>query len=228
MLKNPIQPYNAAYEERLLVFIDILGWSRAILRSGTDEAPVPQLALPAAALESFVMDGRVETFANMKATLLSDTLAVSWIPEVETCWTRWYIHKVITLVEILFAFGYYARGAITYGKLFHDNAILFGPALLDAYNIEKNIAVFPRIVITDTAQPLLDGMQGEGLPAFVRNDSDGLRFLNAFAYIGRFAECRSQVIRWAERDKAETRISEKHQWMIRYLEDLERERKGRD
>lgn len=39
------------------------------------------------------------------------------------------------------------RGGITKGKLYDDSRTVFGPALIRAYEIEKEIAVYPRILV---------------------------------------------------------------------------------
>lgn len=43
--------------------------------------------------------------------------------------------------------GIICRGAIAYGKFFHNNKILFGPALVDAYETESKAAMYPRIIL---------------------------------------------------------------------------------
>jgi hypothetical protein len=47
----------------------------------------------------------------------------------------------------IFSSGILLRGAICIGDLFIGDHATFGPALIDAYDIESQIAVFPRIVI---------------------------------------------------------------------------------
>jgi hypothetical protein len=46
--------------------------------------------------------------------------------------------------------GVFIRGGITIGELIHqDSGIIMGPALIDAYELEKNCAIYPRIVLSD-------------------------------------------------------------------------------
>lgn len=47
----------------------------------------------------------------------------------------------------IFSSGILLRGAICVGDLFIGDHATFGPALIDAYDIESRVAVFPRIVI---------------------------------------------------------------------------------
>lgn len=45
-------------------------------------------------------------------------------------------------------YGVFLRGAITKGNLFSDNSKVFGPALNQAYILESQSAVYPRIIFT--------------------------------------------------------------------------------
>src|SRR3990167_2294781 len=44
--------------------------------------------------------------------------------------------------------GFLIRGAVTIGKLYHQNNMVFGKALVDAYNLESQTAIYPRILIS--------------------------------------------------------------------------------
>lgn len=43
----------------------------------------------------------------------------------------------------------FARGGISCGQLYMDEYMAFGPALVDSYNLEKYVAIYPRIVLSD-------------------------------------------------------------------------------
>jgi len=44
--------------------------------------------------------------------------------------------------------GVLLRGGVSKGYLFHDDDTVFGPALVEAYNFEQSVAVFPRIMLS--------------------------------------------------------------------------------
>jgi hypothetical protein len=50
--------------------------------------------------------------------------------------------------------GVIFRGRITYGKIFHNEEFVFGPAMIKAYNLEHDVATFPRIVIDKSSLEL--------------------------------------------------------------------------
>lgn len=44
--------------------------------------------------------------------------------------------------------GIFLRGATTIGKIFHDDLILYGKSLIEAYELESKIAIYPRIILS--------------------------------------------------------------------------------
>src|SRR5207247_8133658 len=48
--------------------------------------------------------------------------------------------------------GYFIRGALSVGDLYVDDQIVFGPALMEAYRAEQQRAVFPRVILCESAE----------------------------------------------------------------------------
>ena len=59
------------------------------------------------------------------------------------------ISRLLLLSKNLIVKGVLIRGAITLGAMIHQSGIAMGPALIDAYQLETNIAKFPRIILSD-------------------------------------------------------------------------------
>ena len=72
--------------------------------------------------------------------------------------------------------GWLVRGGITIGDFYLDDTIVWGPALLRAYELEDKIAIYPRIILDEIVTNVLSGSTIKN--DFVRVDQDGLRFLN--------------------------------------------------
>jgi len=51
--------------------------------------------------------------------------------------------------------GFFLRGGVATGPLFMDENVAFGAALLEAYDIEQRVAVYPRIVLSKEAVLLI-------------------------------------------------------------------------
>ena len=44
--------------------------------------------------------------------------------------------------------GFLIRGAATIANLYHSGGVVFGPALVEAYELERKTAVYPRVVVS--------------------------------------------------------------------------------
>ena len=85
--------------------------------------------------------------------------------------------------------GFFVRGGITLGPLFMDEFVVYGPALLEAHEIEHNLARDPRIVVSKEVCELLKQhiyyrLDPEDAPQNKEFlvDTDGQIFVN---YLGR-------------------------------------------
>jgi len=81
------------------------------------------------------------------------------------------------------------RGAITKGEMYWPKSnkenIILGPAMIEAYKLESQIAIYPRIVISETlfinnenidAWPI--GNSTNRLRKFIKEDKDGIYFFD--------------------------------------------------
>lgn len=89
------------------------------------------------------------------------------------------LHQLLLVKE-----GFFIRGGISIGELFIDKNVVFGPALIDSYNLESK-AIYPRIVLAKNLLPLITKYfeyYGEPFDSPENNhiliDSDGQPFLN--------------------------------------------------
>lgn len=72
--------------------------------------------------------------------------------------------------------GWLVRGGITIGEFYINDTIIWGPALLRAYELEDKIAIYPRIVIDSTI--ILELTKNKKVLEFISKDFDGAHYLN--------------------------------------------------
>jgi hypothetical protein len=53
------------------------------------------------------------------------------------------------VAEMALRIGALIRGGYSYGRLYHENNVVFGEAMVDAYRPERDVAVYPRAVVSD-------------------------------------------------------------------------------
>jgi hypothetical protein len=133
--------------------------------------------------------------------------------------------------------GFYVRGGIAVGPAYVDDYVVFGPALIEAHDIESERAVFPRIVLTEGARAYVRkhvsfyaaGAINAPQNSEVLVDSDGEWFVNYMDAAlgdddpGLLPSYRHHVLVHRENTTANIkafasnrRILEKYRWVGRY------------
>jgi hypothetical protein len=138
------------YPERIVTFIDLLGFTRDVQM--IPERPGLLLSIDAV-LSAIVsckrdLDARRESGEldyDARLTQISDALVISY--RIERGAFRRALSHAAFLGNVCVRRGYLPRGIITTGKLVHDTDRLYGGGLIDAYNIERQHVVDPRIAI---------------------------------------------------------------------------------
>jgi hypothetical protein len=182
MKKHPSKTADA-YEDRVIAFIDILGFRELVAKG--------KVLTILKAME--IIRKRVKLIENvahspLKTSQFSDTLILS-APSDSNGLVH-IVHFVSLLASELFLNGIWCRGAIASGALYDDGNVVFGPALINAYEMESQLAVYPRILVTETVAEKFVDTKNAGLPkwrragsgAYFRRDFDHLLHLDIFSY----------------------------------------------
>jgi hypothetical protein len=127
--------------------------------------------------------------------------------------------------------GFFARGGMALGPFYADEEFIYGPALIEAYEIESRMAIFPRVVLAAelarfVRQQLIDFGAGdvEVHRKLVAVDHDGLPFLNYLQSIydepseleDYLANHKSHIISRLEKHRGEPQIHLKYTWLADY------------
>jgi len=157
---------NTVYKDRYIVFIDILGFKDIVNKSNNDNKKAKEI------LENLKYIERIKkendevfnlTSINRKVTIFSDSIIISYpsLNARSSCFLSLVLDIIYVSIKLLDK-SIYIRGGMTYGKLYHEDNICFGPAMIKAYNLEQE-AIYPRIIVDNLAiekgleQPGLDG-----------------------------------------------------------------------
>ncbi len=158
------------YEERLVAFIDILGFKEIVKQSEKDPSKISLIYsvlnylknweipenwnLKLVEIEEDAQKKGVAKFdirGKTNSTAFSDSIVVSIkvdndVNEVAST----LIVNLANIGAILFEQGILFRGGITIGNIIHDeNGTVFGQGLIDSYKLETNNAKYPRIILSD-------------------------------------------------------------------------------
>jgi hypothetical protein len=134
------------YVDRYCAFIDILGFRGLIgsLKGNGNQFLTLREVLKK--IHAPVGQPTVSTFTDFRAQSISDAVAISTLATDQGLMRLF--QAVEELAVDLLKEGYFIRGALVKGKLYHDDTMVFGEALVQAYELERSVARYPRVMIT--------------------------------------------------------------------------------
>ncbi|NWO06596.1 MAG: hypothetical protein HLX50_13180 [Alteromonadaceae bacterium] len=167
------------YKERIVAFIDILGFESLILslssRPELHERVHQALSEIRSTRDSSLRENTAQS--DLEVNQFSDSIAISAEPTKEgyfsVIWACGWLHANLLYSGIL------TRGGITVGPTVHESDLIYGDAMIRAYRIESSAAVYPRIVVDD--QIFKDPGIG-ARKAYLAQDVDGLWFIDPFEF----------------------------------------------
>lgn len=191
--QSPMPQAPIQYQQRLVAYIDIIGWSNAC-RNPSDYARVAAVAQRLSQLPRNFNNKMKELVAStnhgdsigsvhreMEAVAFSDNLAIS-IP-IGFDPTLFFRFLAIACRELLTQ-GFLVRGGITLGDLHHVENMIFGPALIDAVMLE-NTTKYPRIQCSDGLVAYVNKWltSQSDAPKVIINDHCECQVVNILAFV---------------------------------------------
>jgi hypothetical protein len=195
------------YKTKAFAWVDILGFKNLVdsLHSphGSKEASFDQIAKVMEKIQNRIENHnsvRPDEISNdFQITAFSDSIVVSADPTnahglVST--TRW-------ISQQLMSNGVLTRGAIVLDEILHKGAVVFGRALIRAYELESKSVIWPRYIIDPNLKRLVESQHGAHPDAEVRivEDIDGLPTFNPFEITvdgGGYADRPTRMAEWGQ------------------------------
>jgi len=132
------------YENRLVLFIDFLGFSEHVSRTVSEPAFLDVVMDAVKTLREVKMEHDV--FRSQRMTHFSDSVVLSYRVK-EPSAVFWLLWQLGLAVIELAGKGFLVRGGITVGQLHHTHEMVVGPALVEAYRLESKVARYPRVIV---------------------------------------------------------------------------------
>jgi hypothetical protein len=193
--ENVIPPIE--YEERIVAFLDILGWRDLIEKSNLDPSLISKMGsalnylrmvheLPPS-IEDWVREkteAAGKTFDPQEGRLqfaqFSDCIVISGTTDL-TIPLLFDVHGLIK--ALYYHHGLVIRGAVTGGKMFHKGSVAFGPAITAAYDMERLSVSTPRVIIDPKFSIIsnittVDNSAYSPFGNWFRKSSDGMWFFD--------------------------------------------------
>ena len=230
---------NIEYEYRAILFVDLLGFKNKVNQSAFDKELLNKVFNAVNSLHKAKEDNYKEPMPGGKIGVeissFSDSLVIS--KDIYEPGSFFYLLNMayFAMVEIV-ANGFLARGAITVGQLYHNNKVIFGPAMNDVYLLESKCAIYPRIIIQKNIfenMILKDSLNGIGedrklYESLVQEDSDGLLFIDFLskyhqmdddAYLWILGKTKELIINGIKENQGNESVLQKYEWLKNYFND---------
>lgn len=210
--------------------LDLLG-----TKAETGEGAAEQLQLTERALAHARRESGTEPKAQGSVVRwFSDNVAIADIHDgaYDSLTFGFHLMTAAALQAELAVQGRFSRGGIALGEFFASEALLYGPALVEAYTLEDQVAIYPRVILSQAAAQFafdqLDRFQGgaeEVHRTHLAVDGDGTVFVNYLEALWETApaEARPSLVRHrdviCERlddSKLSPGVRQKYQWAANY------------
>lgn len=132
------------YERRIVLFYDLLGWRSEVHGAGTDPRKVARLASVVRMFNAQIASARRQ-LPGAHLTSFSDNVVFS--TPYDPGQLLWTLQGAATVQFGLAVQGFWLRGGVTVGDLYHDEFVVFGPGLVRAHHLESTVATYPRILV---------------------------------------------------------------------------------
>lgn len=172
------------YKERLIAFLDILGFKRIIEKTESDIVEFKKLIEVLYAIKNSFnqINSTDENPTDIHISMFSDSIIIS---ASLTCKADIFVSLLLKTNVWLLERGYFVRGGVDYGNIYHKNEIVFGPAFVKAYELEK-LADYPRIILSENARKKLHHEKNGNTTSvsmshiYFKKDCDGLYYVDYF------------------------------------------------
>ncbi len=210
-------PYMKVYEDRVVAFIDILGFSEAVNNNSQALKILKALQKIKTDVDSHPMSDEVKSFKGVFDTEISsfsDSVVISGAGDQASIVYRDALRFASTMIKN----GFLCRGAISFGELFHKDGLLFGQAFIDAYKAEVNRAIYPRIIVeSDVVKLILESVNDpEEFARMLKTDFDGEQFID-LTYINdqpeKIEELLTKILNQTLKSDKSKSIRQKHYWV---------------
>lgn len=182
--------YEEVYGKRVVTFVDILGYKNIINKTMKCNDKAVRLL----DIMNHISEEQKENYEGIlsqndigkEISIFSDSIVISY--PIDLGGSLFFVLMDLIYLQMeLISSGILFRGGVVIGDLYHNKNIIFGPAMLKAYELESEKAIYPRIIIepgtinegikSRASQNSFDDEAGYIL-SLLRKDDDGYYFLD--------------------------------------------------
>lgn len=163
-----------------VAFIDVLGSSEAIKNNANESLNAIHTAYDETIIQFEKYNS--EHMNEPKVDIFSDNIILS-NEIIEGKEERAFVSIIFfsALLQInMWINNLLVRGGISYGDFFSDEKMIWGNALIGAYKLEGQIAIYPRIIVEPEIAEIIKAIMKPEKGKLLCEDFDGIYFVDPF------------------------------------------------
>lgn len=228
------------FEERLVAYIDILGFKDKVEKAVSSPDDASKLHKALSRILSVKEDNYAsDSFMEMKSmgvevNTFSDCAVISY-PASNPDNLFFLIMDLIHLQLDLACQDVLLRGGLTVGPLYHDENIVYGTAMNNAYLMESRKAVVPRILVDKKAIEEYrnhfknDNYSLQDMDSLLRKDADGEYCIDMLHQDQELTDYGTEYYEWLKRLRAvicqglsnpDIKVVMKYRWLKEYFNEV--------
>jgi hypothetical protein len=233
------------YDISIIAFFDILGFDKCVQISSPKEIyDLMQIFKHNAKPDADLAQMYDQRYMNFSDTFVRTTNILSEANQKHQVGILF--HELLDLLHIqisLIAKKIIVRGSVTIGKVYLKDDTIFGPGLNRAYELEKDLAIYPRIIIDPDVFYILEkaplikathhdvAMEQESIRNLISQSADGMWIIDYLkgsssefddlSDYGDFLKLHKKlIIQNSKSYKNLDKIAAKYCWLAKYHNDL--------
>jgi hypothetical protein len=169
-----------SYSERIVAFVDILGFTELVKEADVSSQRREMLVQALSRVRAVKPLKGLDKDPDLRVQNFSDSLIMS--AERSPIGFFHLIFAIDALIFSLLQMGVFVRGAVTVGRIYHNETMVFGIGMNEAYRLESNIAIMPRVILSYKAYDYVKSLKDQIWIAYREElflrDNDGVWFLH--------------------------------------------------
>jgi len=160
------------YREKYVLYLDLLGFSKLVEKVGQDVLERHRVVEALKLVKGTLSENPA---IYLQFTCFSDCIVLSAQAVPHALWQ--IFQSIETLTCNLLQYDILARGGLTRGPMHHSKDFVFGTALVKAYDIERNQASAPLVLLS--SEVAHDALKlGPDFGQWLKEDGTGRHFVN--------------------------------------------------
>lgn len=171
------------YENKILVFFDVLGFKEMVQKKYLNNPEkIKEILTTMHVLSNGSYKSDLVVFSDSVINIIDQNPKYSEHDQTFSNYLNVILNDIATIQLNMFTLhGVLIRGSMVIGDIIYErkNNLLFGPALIDAYELESKHSIYPRFLIDRSIINQLDDLNGLD----ISKDMDGHHYIDVFKWL---------------------------------------------